>query len=59
MVRLFGPAFANVIVPRALDCLRGSSGMFALFHAAETRGSPFSPNCVTKPGATRKKRLES
>ncbi len=54
VVRVFGPAVAKVMVPRALLPFTRSSGMFAARHFAETAGSPWMPNWTMKPGTTRK-----
>src|SRR5271156_194195 len=54
VVRVFGPAVANVMVPGALLCLHGSSLMFAFRHTLLTDGSALSPNCTMNPGTLRK-----
>ena len=46
---------ANVMEPRWLLSLTGSSWMVAVRQALETSGRALIPNCTTKPGTTRKK----
>ena len=54
VVRVFGPASANVIVPGVFDAFTGSSLMFAFCHALETAGDGLIPNWTTNPFTTRK-----
>jgi hypothetical protein len=46
VVRPFGTAQANAMVPRTLGSLNGSSGMVFGRHACATFGSPLMPNCA-------------
>ena len=53
VVRVFGPAVANVMVPRLLLPFTGSSGIFAFSHALLIAGLGLTPNCTMNPGCTR------
>ena len=59
VVRVFGPAVANVTVHCVFGCLTGSSWMSAFCQACATAGFGWIPNWTTKPGTTRKKRTPS
>ena len=55
VVRVFGPAEANVTPPRSLWMpVTVSSGIVALRQAFDTSGYGLIPNWTTKPGTTRK-----
>lgn len=59
VVRVLGLLVAaKVTVPRTLDPTTGASSWIgSSAHADVTTGSLFKPNCATKLGITRKKRL--
>ena len=55
VVRVFGPAVANVIVPGALLCVTWIVlDVRVVARRLFTAGSALNPNCTMKPGTLRK-----
>src|SRR3989304_4643680 len=59
VVRESTPEVANVIMPRLLLWVTGSSAIRAFLHHLEIAGSPLMPNWTMKLGTTRKNRFSS
>ena len=58
VVRESLPDVANVIMPRVLDAVTGSSLILFSRHSAATAGLPGMPHWTMKPETTRKKRAD-